>query len=117
MVNLNISWSPIDYDSISFIIASAANTKKITISVSPYTYNLLKPSDFELAASKNIIIELLTANYTEDRRLSAIITNGDGTKVLSNDGTYKALPTKVSQLENDSDFLTEEQLETTNLAV
>lgn len=116
-VNLNISWSPIDYDSISFIIASAANTKKITISVSPYTYNLLKPSDFELAASKNIVIELLTANYTEDRRLSAIITNGDGTKVLGNDGTYKALPTKVSQLENDSDFLTEERLETTNLAV
>ena len=40
-VNLNISWSPINYNSIYFIIANAANTSKITISVSPYTYNLL----------------------------------------------------------------------------
>jgi hypothetical protein len=106
MVNLNISWSPIDHDSISFIIASAANTKKITISVSPYTYNLLRPADFELAASKNIVIELLTTNYIEDRRLSAVTINGDGTKVLGNDGAYKILPTKTSQLENDSNFLT-----------
>ena len=40
-VNLNISWSPIDYDSISYIISAAANTNKITISVSSHTYNLL----------------------------------------------------------------------------
>ena len=71
-VNLNISWSPINYDSIYYIISTAANTNAITISVSPYTYNLLSPSDFELAASKNITIELLTTNYVEDRRLSAI---------------------------------------------
>ena len=37
-VNLNISWSPVDYDSIYYIISAAANTSKITISVSPYTY-------------------------------------------------------------------------------
>ena len=71
-VNLNVSWSPLNYESIYFIISNAANTKKITIYVSPYTYNLLGPSDFELATSKNIVIELLTANYVEDRRLSAI---------------------------------------------
>jgi hypothetical protein len=52
---------------------------------------------------------LITTNYVEDRRLSAITTTGDGTKVLSNDGTYKILPTKISQLENDSNFLTEHQ--------
>lgn len=108
-VDLNVSWSPIEYDSIYFIISTAANTNKITISVSPYTYNLLGQSDFELAASKNIDIELLTANYVEDRRLSAITTSGDGTKVLSDDGAYKTLPTKTSQLENDSNFLTEHQ--------
>jgi hypothetical protein len=108
-VNLNVSWSPLEYDSISYIISAAANTKKITISVSPYTYNLLGPADFELATSKNIVIERLTTNYVEDRRLSAITTNGDGTKVLGNDGTYKTLPTKTSQLENDSNFLTEHQ--------
>lgn len=69
-VNLNVSWSPLNYDSIHFIISEAANTNNITISVSPYTYNLLSPSDFELAASKNITIALLTTNYVEDRRLN-----------------------------------------------
>lgn len=76
-VNLNISWSPINYDSISFIISMAANTNAITISVSPYTYYLLSSSDFELAASKNITIELLTTNYVEDRRLSDIANKAD----------------------------------------
>ncbi len=76
-VNLNISWSPINYESIKFIISSAANTKAITISVSPYTYNLLSPADFELAASKNITIELITTNYVEDRRLSEISNKAD----------------------------------------
>lgn len=80
-VNLNISWSPINYESIYFIISTAANTKKITISVSPYTYNLLSPSDFELATSKNIVIEQLTANYVEDRRLSDIAKKADKTYV------------------------------------
>lgn len=76
-VNLNISWSPIDYDSISYIISAADNTSKITISVSPYTYNLLSDADFELAASKNITIALLTDNYVEDKRLSAIANKAD----------------------------------------
>ena len=76
-VNLNISWSPIDYDSISYIISAAANTSKITISVSPYTYNLLSESDFELATSKNITIALLTENYVEDKRLAAVAGKAD----------------------------------------
>ena len=80
-VNLNISWSPINYQSIKFIISSAANTKTITISVSPYTYNLLSPADFELAASKNITIELITTNYVEDKRLSEISNKADKTYV------------------------------------
>ena len=76
-VNLNISWSPINYESIYFIVSKAANTNAITISVSPYTYNLLSLSDFELAASKNITIELITTNYIEDRRLSTIADKAD----------------------------------------
>lgn len=76
-VNLNISWSPIDYNSIYFIISNAANTSKITISVSPYTYNLLSESDFELAASKNITIALITTNYVEDKRLGEIVNKAD----------------------------------------
>lgn len=81
-VNLNISWSPINYDSIYYIISEAANTNAITISVSPYTYSLLSPSDFELAASKNITIELLTVNYVEDRRLGAIADKAEKNEVL-----------------------------------
>ena len=80
-VNLNISWSPINYESIYFILSTAANTNKITITVSPYTYNLLSPSDFELAASKNITIALLTTNYIEDKRLSDIANKADKTYV------------------------------------
>ena len=78
-VSLNISWSPINYESISFIISKAANTGAITISVSPYTYNLLGPADFELATSKNITIALLTTNYIEDKRLTAV-----GEKIKNN---------------------------------
>ena len=80
-VNLNISWSPINYESISYIISAAANTNEITISVSPYTYNLLNESDFELAASKNITIALLNTNYNEDKRLSEIANKADKTYV------------------------------------
>ena len=78
-VNLNLSWSPISYEAISFIISTAANTNAITISLSPYTYNLLGPSDFELAASKNITIELLTTNSADDKRFSTVAyKTGDG---------------------------------------
>lgn len=80
-VNLNISWSPINYDSIYFIISKAANTNAITITVSPYTYNLLNQADFDLAASKNITIAQLATNYIEDKRLSEIINKADKTYV------------------------------------
>lgn len=110
-VNLNISWSPIDYESIYYIISNAANTNAITIYVSPYTYYLLSDSDFELAASKNITISLLTTNYVEDKRLSVITLTGDGSQFLSNDSTYKVI--KTSQLENDIGFLTETSEELT----
>ena len=70
--SLNISWSPINHESIYFILSKAANTSKITITVSPYTYNLLTQSDFDLAASKNITIALLTTNYIEDKRIGEI---------------------------------------------
>ena len=78
-VSLNVSWSPLNYESISFIISKAANTNAITISVSPYTYNLLGSADFELAASKNITIKLVTTNYVEDKRFTTVAyKTGDG---------------------------------------
>jgi hypothetical protein len=76
-INLNISWSPVDYASIYYIISKAANTNKITIYVSPYTWNLLSQSDFDLATSKNITIALITTNYVEDKRLSDIANKAD----------------------------------------
>lgn len=79
--SINISWSPIDYDSITHIISTAANTSAITISVSPYTYNLLSQSNFDLAKSKNITIALLAGNYVEDKRLSDIANKADKTYV------------------------------------
>lgn len=97
-VNLNVSWSPLNYESVYFIISEAANTNNITITVSPYTYNLLSQTDFELATSKNITIQLLTTNYVEDRRLSAVTITGDGSKVLSDDGTYKTVSTPATTL-------------------
>ena len=91
-VNLNISWSPIDYNSISYIINSAANTNAITISVSPYTYNLLTAADFDLAVSKNITIALLSTNYVEDKRLGEIAGKADKIYV----------DTKISDLVNSA---------------
>ena len=81
-VGLNISWSPINYESIYFIISKATNTNTITITLSPYTYNLLGQADFELAASKNIIIESLASNYVEDKRLGLIETKANISDVL-----------------------------------
>lgn len=89
-VNLNVSWSPINYDSIYYIISEAANTSAITISVSPYTYNLLSQSDFDLATSKNITIALITTNYVEDKRLSEIankVEKEEGKGLSTNDYT------------------------------
>jgi hypothetical protein len=41
----------------------------------------LSQSDFDLAKSKNIVIELLTTNYVEDKRLSGISNKADKTYV------------------------------------
>jgi len=61
-----------------------------------YGMNLMGDGLQKSAGSKlKKIIELLTSNYKEDRRLNAIAITGDGSKVLSNDGTYKTLPIKT----------------------
>ena len=45
---------------------------------------------------------------------SKIVNNGDGTKYLSDNGTYSvvSIPTKVSELQNDSNYQTAEQVDT-----
>lgn len=66
--DINISWSPINIDSIEFIVNNSANTSKITIYVSPYTYYRLPESLKATATSKNIVISLLEGNYFDDSR-------------------------------------------------
>jgi predicted acetyltransferase len=106
-VAINISWSPINQDSIEYILSNAANTTNIKIYLSPYTWYRLTDSNKTLATEKNITLELIDTNYIDDVRLNKIKINGDGTSFLSNDGTYKSisLPTKMSNLENDTNFV------------
>lgn len=108
-VNLNISWSPVNQQSLEFILSNAANTTKITIYLSPHTYYGLTDTNKTLAAEKNITLSLITTNVSEDNRLRMLQMTGDGNSYLANDGTYKVVnvPTKISELNNDSGFITE----------
>lgn len=66
--SINISWSPINNESLEFIIQNAANTSKITISVSPYTWYRLTDEIKAAATAKNITLALITTNYMDDSR-------------------------------------------------
>lgn len=66
--SINISWSPINNDSMEYIIQHAANTSTITISVSPYTWYRLTDEIKETASQKNITIALLSNNMSDDVR-------------------------------------------------
>ena len=129
--SINVSWSPINVDSITYIVNNAANTSKIYIYVSPYTYNILPDSLIQSAISKNIEISLIETNYNDDKRLKMLKMTGDGNSYLANDGTYKTIeipevpsldgyaklediptvPTKVSAFENDSNYVSLETVQ------
>ena len=102
-VNLNISWSPINQQSIEFILDNSANTSGITIYLSPHTYYGLTESNKELALNKNITLSLISTNTTEDNRLHMLEITGDGNRYLSDDGTYKSF-------EIPSEYITEVEL-------
>lgn len=106
-VNINVSWSPLNQESLAFILDNAANTNKITISLSPYTYYMLTDTNKQLAASKNITLELIATNMFEDNRLNKIKIDGDGTTFLSNDGTYKGIDTLLENSIGDYFFIVE----------
>lgn len=90
-VNLNISWSPVNQQSLNFILSESANTNKITIYLSSYTYYGLTEANKTLAAEKNIVLSLIDTNISEDVRLHMLQINGDGNSFLANDGTYKTI--------------------------
>lgn len=111
-VNLNISWSPVNQQSMAFILENAANTNAITIWLSPHTYYGLTDANKALAAEKNITLALIDTNTSEDNRLRMLQMGGDGTRFLSDSGEYKEIsipsfevPTKISELENDKGYL------------
>lgn len=103
-VNLNISWSPVNQQSLEFILSNAANTNKITIYLSPHTYYGLTNANKTLATEKNIVLSLIDTNTTEDNRLHMLQMNGDGNSYLANDGTYKTItiPSLDGYVTNDS---------------
>lgn len=116
-VNLNISWSPVNQQSLEFILTEAANINKITIYLSPHTYYGLTEANKTLALEKNITLSLIDTNTTDDVRLHMLQMTGDGNSFLANDGTYKnievpTIPSKVSELENDCEYITVSELNT-----
>lgn len=92
-VNLNISWSPVNQQSMAFILENAANTNAITIWLSPHTYYGLTDANKALATEKNITLSLIDTNTSDDNRLHMLQINGDGNSFLANDGTYKTIDT------------------------
>lgn len=90
-VNLNVSWSPINQQSLKFILSNSANTSAITIYLSPHTFYGLTDSNKALATEKNITLSLIDTNTSEDVRLHMLQMAGDGNSFLTNDGTYKSI--------------------------
>lgn len=116
-VNLNISWSPINQQSLNFILSKAANTNKITIYLSPHTYYGLTEENKTIAAEKNITLALIDTNTSEDMRLRMLQMSGDGNSFLANDGTYKNIDLSgfmtEQQVRNLVDQIIQEKLSTT----
>ena len=109
-VNLNVSWSPINQQSLEFILSNAANTNKITIYLSPHTYYGLTDANKTLASEKNITLSLIATNVSEDNRLHILQMTGDGNSYLANDGTYKTIA--IPEVPSLDGYVTNDFLET-----
>lgn len=70
--SINLSWSPINIESLEYIIEHAVGTTAITISLSPYTWYRLTDDIIATAKEKNITIALISTNYIEDNRWTTI---------------------------------------------
>lgn len=64
-VSLRLSWSPINQDSLKYILTNAANTSTITLYISAYTYYNLTDENKNLAEKKNISLTLDSARNPE----------------------------------------------------
>lgn len=118
--SINVSWSPLNNESIEYIVNNAINTTTITISVSPYTWHRLTDAIKSAATAKKITIALLEGNMEDDNRLKVIPTLATKEELGAKqdkiedldairEGALRTIPTKTSELTNDSGFLTEHQ--------
>lgn len=87
--NINISWSPVNVESMEYIIENAANTTSITISVSPYTWYRLPEALKATALAKKITIALLEGNYYDDVRFTSFKTINGQSIIGSGDITIE----------------------------
>lgn len=108
-VSLNVSWSPINQQSLEFILSNAANTNNITIYLSPHTYYGLTDANKTLAAEKNILLSLISTNTTEDSRLHMLQMEGDGNSYLANDGTYKTIT--IPEIPSLDEYYTKQEID------
>lgn len=126
-VSIDLSWSPINVDSIEYIVSNAVNTNAITISVSPYTWYRLSEDLIASASEKKITIALLSGHYMDDKRWSlkqdAIVDLDDirsgaslGATALQSyteqyQGTVEAVDITEEVDGVSNDFVTTEQLD------
>ena len=64
--NLNVSWSPLSYESLNYLVANAANTSPITIRVSSRSYYDIDDALRSAAAAKNITFVCVSGNNKND---------------------------------------------------
>lgn len=86
--SINVSWSPINFESIEYIVSNASNTNKIYLYVSSYTWFRLTDAIKQTALSKNIEIQLLEGNYKDDNRINSkqdILVSGSNIKTIDNE--------------------------------
>lgn len=109
--SINISWSPINNESMAFIVENAANTSAITISVSPYTYYRLTDEIKAAATAKNITIALIEGNLPDDRRWDSKVDKVEGKQLTTEDFTA-SLKEKLEGLSNYDDTTISEAVNT-----
>lgn len=64
--NLNVSWSPLSYESLNYLVTNAANTSPITIQVSSRSYYDIDDALRSAAAAKNITFVCVSGNNKND---------------------------------------------------
>ena len=99
--NLNVSWSPLSYESLSYLVENAANTSPITIQVSSRSYYDIDDALRSAAATKNITFVCVSGNNKNDviwedvtdikDAVDSISAKTNGTLTLNLNGTQQGI--------------------------